>query len=168
MPCVLQCLRKAGKRWHCANAGSRWPCRWAVKPSCRSLVTASVSRPAFCAPSTPGKHLGHCTTCSGDRLASTFCVQVYRQVKTDKCAKVTQQTQCLSFLEYKKNKIQQLSLLGYGNTTCFCLFFFFAFFPPAFFFILKVVWICTRYGVEKKCRTEKKMQMKVRVETQCK
>lgn len=46
--------------------------------------------------------------------------------------------------------------------------FFFAFFPPAFFFILKVVWICTRYGVEKKCRTEKKMQMKVRVETQCK
>lgn len=157
MPCALQCLRKAGKRRHCAHAGSRWHCRWAAKPLCRSLVTASASRPAFCAQSTPGKHLGHCTTCSGDRLATTFCVQVYRQVKTDKCAKVTQQTQCLSFLEYKKNKIQQLSLLGYGNTTCFFVsFFFFLHFPPCIFFILKVVWICTRYGVEKKCRTEKK------------
>lgn len=37
-------------------------------------------------------------------LRQTFCVQVYRQVKTDKCAKVTQQTQCLSFLEYKRKK----------------------------------------------------------------
>lgn len=135
MPCALQCLRKAGKRRHCAHAGSRWHCRWAAKPLCRSLVTASASRPAFCARSTPGKHLGHCTTCSGDRLATTFCVQVYRQVKTDKCAKVTQQTQCLSFLEYKKNKIQQLSLLGYGNTTCFFVsFFFFAFSPLHFFY----------------------------------
>lgn len=155
-PCHVYCNAYAKQESAgTAHACSWRHCRWAAKPSCCSLVMASVSRPAFCVPSTPGKHLGHCTMCSRDRLTSTFCVQVYRQVKTDKCAKVTQQTQCLSFLEYKKNKIQQLSLLGYGNTTCFCLFFF-AFFPPAFFFILKVVWICTRYGVEKKCRTEKK------------
>lgn len=65
------------------------------------------------------------------QLKFIFCVQVYRQVKTDKCAEVTQQTQCLS-LEYKrkKGKIQQLSLLGYGTTLAFfCNFstFFFAF-----------------------------------------
>lgn len=65
------------------------------------------------------------------QLKFIFCVQVYRQVKTDKCAEVTQQTQCLS-LEYKKKKkgkIQQLSLLGYGTTLAFFVTFqhFFAF-----------------------------------------
>lgn len=77
-------------------------------------------------------------------VRQTFCVQVYRQVKTDKCAKVTQQTQCLSFLEYKK-KSNSWAYLGTETPPVFVFFCVF----PLHFFLLKVTWICTRYGVEK-------------------
>lgn len=88
-----------------------------------------------------------------NRLKFIFCVQVYRQVKTDKCAEVTQQTQCLFFrIQKKKRKIQQLSLLGYRNNTCFFL----SLFPLfAFFEILLDPHSCTDYGVKKR-RAEKR------------
>lgn len=147
MPYVLQCLCKAGTVHMLARGGTAigpFTCDGVCKPVSQPFVYQVHLETIFAA----------ALHCSGDRLASTFCVQVYRQVKTDKCAKVTQQTQCLSFLEYKKNKIQQLSLLGYGNTTCFCLFFF-AFSPPAFFYSKSCLDLYKIRSGEK-CRTEKK------------
>lgn len=100
-------------------------------------------------------------------LRQTFCVQVYRQVKTDKCAKVTQQTQCLSFLEYKrKKKSNSWAYLGTETppvfVSFFCVF-------PLHFFLLKVTWICTRYGVEKNAVQKRNAdERKIRVETHCK
>lgn len=111
------------------------------------------------------KHFKRCCTAAtqADLLCSGLSSSKNRQVRK------SYTTNTMSFfLRIQKKKIQQLSLLGYGNTTCFCVFF--AFFPCIFFFFfLKVTWICTRYGVEKNAVQKRNSdERKIRVETHCK
>lgn len=87
------------------------------------------------------------------QLKFIFCVQVYRQVKTDKCAEVTQQTQCLS-LEYKRKKRKDPTVepTWVRNNTCF----FFVTFQHFFLHFLKFLWICTNYGIKFKKKKKAK------------
>lgn len=71
----------------------------------------------------------------------------------------------MSFFLRIQKKIQQLSLLGYGNTTCFCLFCVF----PLHFFSSKSHLNLYKIRSGEKCSTEKKRRWrKIRVETHCK
>lgn len=71
----------------------------------------------------------------------------------------------MSFFLRIQKKIQQLSLLGYGNTTCFCLFLRFS----SAFFSSKSHLNLYKIRSGEKCSTEKKRRWrKIRVETHCK
>lgn len=108
-------------------------------------------------------HTGHRTksiwgAASWQPLCQPFHVQVYSQVKTDKCAKVTQQTQCLSFLEYKRKKSNSWAYLG--TETPPVLYLFFCVFPLHFFFTSKSHLDLYKIRSGEKCHTETKCKWK--------
>lgn len=100
------------------------------------------------------KHFKRCCTAAtqADLLCSGLSSSKNRQVRK------SYTTNTMSFfLRIQKKKIQQLSLLGYGNTTCFCVFF--AFFP-CIFFSSKSHLDLYKIRSGEKCSTEKKLRWK--------
>lgn len=92
-------------------------------------------------------------TTQADLLCSGLSSSKNRQVRKS----YTTNTMSFFLRIQKKKKIQQLSLLGYGNTTCFCVFF--LRFSPAFFSSKSHLDLYKIRSGEK-CSTEKKRRWK--------